>query len=58
MLENFRANVLNRGWICLPLFYFQLKQKEFELSTVRDEIDESSQKLKDQVKFARRITHA
>lgn len=43
---------LNRGFICIPFFYLQLKQKEFELSTVRGEVDESSQQLKEQVKFA------
>ena len=37
------------------LLYFQLKQKEFELSTVRGEVDESSQQLKEQVKFARTV---
>ena len=47
----------NRSWICIPFFYLQLKQKEFELSTVRGEVDESSQRLKEQVKFARMIPH-
>ena len=42
---------LNRGCICTPFFYLQLKQKEFELSTVRGEVDESSQHLREQVKF-------
>ena len=35
----------------ISLSHLQLKQKEFELSTVRDEIDASSHQLQEQVKY-------